>query len=320
MKEIVWLEKRRYRRHDRDEEEHGAVCHEKSREQDNNDEPLGLPLVEQHWDSGMSRLPTIGNCQNATEEGGSQRVVFKRLGPLLPQSDGRWADLEDSKTRDKKKEAVPPPKVVPRWTDRSQSAGSAIARRRKPKVIAFLIIAVVDVVGAAPGKLLVAATPALGRSFVFLVIIIILASSGRRRLVGGYPMEEDSSSSSSSSSSSLVCLRCAEFGRQKLSGEGGPPSSFPSSSSTSSPSRSGGGFRQDGGRLHFRLSLPIDEELEVLFPIGRRRVVGAWLSSSLAREGPEGEAGGDERKRKALLREEEGFLVPIGTEEGDEVG
>ncbi|KAK1618857.1 hypothetical protein QYE76_024374 [Lolium multiflorum] len=54
------------------------------------------------WDSGMSRLPTIGNCPecNQKKKGAANVSVFERLGPLPPQSkraeSPRWADLEDS--------------------------------------------------------------------------------------------------------------------------------------------------------------------------------------------------------------------------------
>ncbi|KAK1694671.1 hypothetical protein QYE76_011368 [Lolium multiflorum] len=94
-------EARRHRRQDRDEEEHERRATDKSREQDDNARHWDCPFFR-HWDSGMSRLPTIGNCPecNQKKKEAANVSVFKRLGPLPPQSkraeSPRWADLEDS--------------------------------------------------------------------------------------------------------------------------------------------------------------------------------------------------------------------------------
>ena len=40
------------------------------------------PFFRYCWDSGMSRLPTIGNCPECAPQ---KRSVFKRLGPITPQ-------------------------------------------------------------------------------------------------------------------------------------------------------------------------------------------------------------------------------------------
>ncbi|KAK1649329.1 hypothetical protein QYE76_067134 [Lolium multiflorum] len=60
----------------------------RSEEQYNMDEHWNCPFFRHCWDSGMSRLPTIGNCPRCTQQRGrTNRVaVFKRLGPLPPQS------------------------------------------------------------------------------------------------------------------------------------------------------------------------------------------------------------------------------------------
>ncbi|KAK1605451.1 hypothetical protein QYE76_029124 [Lolium multiflorum] len=109
MRDRLAREARRHRRHNRDEEEHERRATEKSREQDDNDRHWDCPFFRHCWDSGMSRLPTIGNCPecNRKKKEAANVSVFKRLGPLPPQSkraeSPRWADLEDSKTRDKKR-------------------------------------------------------------------------------------------------------------------------------------------------------------------------------------------------------------------------
>ncbi|KAK1670941.1 hypothetical protein QYE76_059100 [Lolium multiflorum] len=103
-------EARRHRRHDRDEEEHERRATEKSREQDDNDRHWDCPFFRHCWDSGMSRLPTIGNCPecNQKKKEAANVSVFKRLGPLPPQSkraeSPRWADLEDSEDEGQEEE------------------------------------------------------------------------------------------------------------------------------------------------------------------------------------------------------------------------
>ncbi|KAK1632270.1 hypothetical protein QYE76_006585 [Lolium multiflorum] len=103
-------EARRYRRHDHDEEEHERRAIGKSREQDDNDRHWDCPFFKHCWDSGMSRLPTIGNCPecNQKKKEAANVSVFKRLGPLPPQSkraeSPRWADLEDSEDEGEEEE------------------------------------------------------------------------------------------------------------------------------------------------------------------------------------------------------------------------
>ncbi|KAK1642094.1 hypothetical protein QYE76_059899 [Lolium multiflorum] len=77
-------EARRHRRHDRDEEEHERRATEKSREQDDNARHWDCPFFRHCWDSGMSRLPTIGNCPecNQKKKEAANVSVFERLGPL----------------------------------------------------------------------------------------------------------------------------------------------------------------------------------------------------------------------------------------------
>ncbi|KAK1666867.1 hypothetical protein QYE76_055026 [Lolium multiflorum] len=80
-------EARRHRRQDRDEEEHERRATDKSREQDDNARHWDCPFFRHCWDSGMSRLPTIGNCPecNQKKKEAANVSVFKRLGPLPPQ-------------------------------------------------------------------------------------------------------------------------------------------------------------------------------------------------------------------------------------------
>ncbi|KAK1614581.1 hypothetical protein QYE76_020098 [Lolium multiflorum] len=74
----------RHRRHNHDEERqerHG-------REQDDTDRHWHCPFFRHCWDSGMSRLPTIGNCPecNRKKKETANVSVFERLGPLPPQN------------------------------------------------------------------------------------------------------------------------------------------------------------------------------------------------------------------------------------------
>ncbi|KAK1697124.1 hypothetical protein QYE76_013821 [Lolium multiflorum] len=75
---------RRHRRHDRDEEGYERHAKEKSREQDDVDKHWDCPFFKHCWDSGMSRLPTIGNCPECRrkKKGATDVSVFKHLGPL----------------------------------------------------------------------------------------------------------------------------------------------------------------------------------------------------------------------------------------------
>ncbi|KAK1615928.1 hypothetical protein QYE76_021445 [Lolium multiflorum] len=99
--EIVWLEK--------PEDIVGRIAMRRStsavprKHQGSNDNARhwDCPFFRHCWDSGMSRLPTIGNCPECNKKKEAANVsVFERLGPLPPQSkraeSPRWADLEDS--------------------------------------------------------------------------------------------------------------------------------------------------------------------------------------------------------------------------------
>ncbi|KAK1649201.1 hypothetical protein QYE76_067006 [Lolium multiflorum] len=88
----------RHRRHNHDEERqerHG-------REQDDTDRHWHCPFFRHCWDSGMGRLPTIGNCPecNRKKKETANVSVFERLGPLPPQNRRAETplleDLEDS--------------------------------------------------------------------------------------------------------------------------------------------------------------------------------------------------------------------------------
>ncbi|KAK1613773.1 hypothetical protein QYE76_019290 [Lolium multiflorum] len=92
---------RRHRRHDRDEEKYERRAKEKSREQDDEDRHWDCPFFRHCWDSGMSRLPTIGNCPECKQKKkeAANMSVFQRLGPLPPRNkhaeSPRVEDLED---------------------------------------------------------------------------------------------------------------------------------------------------------------------------------------------------------------------------------
>ncbi|KAK1660360.1 hypothetical protein QYE76_048519 [Lolium multiflorum] len=60
----------------------------RSKEQDNMDKHWNCPFFKHCWDSGMSRLPTIENCPECTQQRRrtNEVSVFKRLGPLPLQS------------------------------------------------------------------------------------------------------------------------------------------------------------------------------------------------------------------------------------------
>ncbi|KAK1697275.1 hypothetical protein QYE76_013972 [Lolium multiflorum] len=103
-------EARRHRWHDRGEEEYERRAKEKLREQDDEDRHWDCPFFRHCWDSGMSRLPTIGNCPecNQKKKEAANVSVFKRLGPLPPQSkraeSPRMEDLEDSEDEGEEEE------------------------------------------------------------------------------------------------------------------------------------------------------------------------------------------------------------------------
>ncbi|KAK1604101.1 hypothetical protein QYE76_027774 [Lolium multiflorum] len=136
MKEIVWLEKPEdivgriaMRRS-------AAPCHGQSREQDGNARHWDCPFFR-HWDSGMSRLPTIGNCPecNKKKKEAANVSVFERLGPLPPpeqtSESPRWADLEDFEDEgleEEEEDRYHRPRWCPDGLSRSQKRGSAVAR------------------------------------------------------------------------------------------------------------------------------------------------------------------------------------------------
>ena len=79
---------RKYRRHDRDEEEYEHRAKGKAKEQGDMDRHWDCPFFKHCWNSGMSRLPTIDNCPECSQrkEDKSEDSVFNRLGPLPPQN------------------------------------------------------------------------------------------------------------------------------------------------------------------------------------------------------------------------------------------
>ncbi|KAK1682430.1 hypothetical protein QYE76_043278 [Lolium multiflorum] len=66
------VDNRKYRRYDRNDERYERRAKEKSREQDDVDRHWDCTFFKHCWDSGMSRLPTIGNCPNVDRGRGTQ--------------------------------------------------------------------------------------------------------------------------------------------------------------------------------------------------------------------------------------------------------
>ncbi|XP_071685307.1 uncharacterized protein [Lolium perenne] len=101
---------RRHRRHDHDEERYERHAKGKSREQDDMDKHWDCPFFKHCWDSGMSRLPTIGNCPECRQKkrGTGDVSVFKRLGPLPSRNrqaeSSRVEDLEELEDDDEEEE------------------------------------------------------------------------------------------------------------------------------------------------------------------------------------------------------------------------
>ncbi|KAK1694451.1 hypothetical protein QYE76_011148 [Lolium multiflorum] len=127
---------RRHRRYNHDEERQERHA----REQDDTGRHWDCPFFRHCWDSGMSRLPTIGNCPecNQKKKEAANVSVFERLGPLPPQSrraeTPRLEDLEDSEDEGEEEDRYHRPRWCPDGLSHSQSAGfSDCAVWRKPK-------------------------------------------------------------------------------------------------------------------------------------------------------------------------------------------
>ncbi|KAK1620658.1 hypothetical protein QYE76_026175 [Lolium multiflorum] len=108
--------KERYERH----------AKEKSREQDDVDRHWDCPFFRHCWDSGMSRLPTIGNCPECKQKkkDAANVSVFKRLGPLPPRNkhaeSARVEDLEELEDDDEEEDKYHRPRWCPDGLSRSQ--------------------------------------------------------------------------------------------------------------------------------------------------------------------------------------------------------
>ncbi|KAK1680774.1 hypothetical protein QYE76_041622 [Lolium multiflorum] len=81
-------ENRRYRQNSGNNDGYERRASGRSREQDNVDKHWNCPFFKHCWDSGMSRLPTIENCPECTQQRRrtNKVSVFERLGPLPHQS------------------------------------------------------------------------------------------------------------------------------------------------------------------------------------------------------------------------------------------
>ena len=103
------IDNEKYRRCDIDDERYEHRTKEKSEEQEDTDKHWNCPFFKYCWNSGMSRLPTIGNCpecgQQKDDDG--EVSVFKRLGPLPSQNrraeSSREEDFEDRRASCRKR-------------------------------------------------------------------------------------------------------------------------------------------------------------------------------------------------------------------------
>src|SRR3954464_13065324 len=79
---------RRYHRHARADEGYKHRAKEASREQEDMAKHWDCPFFKHCWDSGMSRLPTIGNCPacRPRKKHIGETSVFKRLGTHPPRN------------------------------------------------------------------------------------------------------------------------------------------------------------------------------------------------------------------------------------------
>ncbi|KAK1670837.1 hypothetical protein QYE76_058996 [Lolium multiflorum] len=117
---------RRHHRHDRDEEEYERRAKEESRKQDDEDRHWDCPFFRHCWDSGMSRLPTIGNCPECKQKrkDAANVSVFKRLGPLPLRNkhaeSPRVEDLEDLEDDEEEEDRYHRPRWCPDGLSRSQ--------------------------------------------------------------------------------------------------------------------------------------------------------------------------------------------------------
>ncbi|KAK1606476.1 hypothetical protein QYE76_030149 [Lolium multiflorum] len=102
----------RYRQDNGHDDGYERRARGRSKEQDNMDKHWNCPFFKHCWDSGMSRLPTIEDCPECTQRRRrtNEVSVFKRLGPLPPQSRAESSQEEDFEESDgeedrRKKEA-----------------------------------------------------------------------------------------------------------------------------------------------------------------------------------------------------------------------
>ncbi|KAK1594489.1 hypothetical protein QYE76_037767 [Lolium multiflorum] len=181
---------RRHRRHNHDEERQERHA----REQDNTDRHW-----DRHcWDSGMSRLPTIGNCPecNQKRKEAANVSVFERLGPLPPQSRRAeplgWKISRIRKTRGKTKKTDLENHQLkkgranfrgPMRCYRLLRIGKGDDSKRSYLwAITALVVAIVVTIGAASGGLVVAPMAADWALvvFIFFVSVVLVAVKSLR--------------------------------------------------------------------------------------------------------------------------------------------
>src|SRR4051812_16888333 len=110
---------RRYYRHARADEGYEHRAKETSREQEDMAKHWDCPFFKHCWDSGMSRLPTIGNCPacRPQKKDIGETSVFKRLGPHPPRN--RQTETH-SGTEDKEEDRYHRPRWCPDGLSHSQ--------------------------------------------------------------------------------------------------------------------------------------------------------------------------------------------------------
>ncbi|KAK1691710.1 hypothetical protein QYE76_008407 [Lolium multiflorum] len=108
----------------------------RSREQDDVDRHWDYPFFRHCWDSGMSRLPTIGNCPECEQRkrDAANVSVFKRLGPLPPRNKQveptRVEDLEELEDDDEEEDRYHRPRWCPDGLSRSQGFSDYVDWRK----------------------------------------------------------------------------------------------------------------------------------------------------------------------------------------------
>ena len=95
-------------------------------DKEDTDNHWNCPFFKHCWNSGMSQLPTIGNCPGCGQQEDNAGVasVFKRLGPIPSQNkqaeSARGTYLEDSEDEDEEEDRYHRPRWCPDGLSHSQ--------------------------------------------------------------------------------------------------------------------------------------------------------------------------------------------------------